>query len=326
MNASARRMVAPYSNSGATSPKEAKVAIVPAFPPQKVIIESGFDYLGADVDRRRIYAAHSGSGALTVVNADTGAVLGQVDVGLLHGVAVNPDNGHVYTGDSEKRMVVDVDPSGMSVGPSVAVTGLLDAVVYDAKYHHIYADEDDGTRIFVVDSRTMKLVGTVALPGHKPEYMAIDPRTHNLYQNIANISEFVVVNPDTLRVVQTVKTPEIVSNHGLALDGERGHVYIAGRNGVLSVYDLNGTHVSSVKFGRRSDQCMDDPVRHNVACAGDSYITVFHDGGAAGVSLIGERKIDPDVHTLTFDTKTGCIWTAWAAKDGDYVQGFQITP
>ncbi|HKW45378.1 MAG TPA: hypothetical protein VJN22_06945, partial [Candidatus Eremiobacteraceae bacterium] len=74
------------------------MAIVPAFPPQKVIIESGFDYLGADSDRRRIYAAHSGSGALTVVNADTGKILGQVDVGLLHGVAVNPDNGHIYTG------------------------------------------------------------------------------------------------------------------------------------------------------------------------------------------------------------------------------------
>jgi DNA-binding beta-propeller fold protein YncE len=302
------------------------VAIVPAFPPQKIIIESGFDYLGADVDRRRIYAAHTGSGALTVVNADTGAVLGQADVGLLHGVAVDPENGHVYTGDSEKRTVVDVDPVALTVGPTVDVPGLLDAVVYDAKYHHIYADEDDGTRIFVIDSRTMKVAGTVALPGHKPEYMAIDPRTHKLYQNIANISEFVVVDPDTLSVEQTVKTPEIVSNHGLALDSDRDHLYIAGRNGVLSVYDLSGHHVSSLTFGRRSDQCMDDPVHHNVACAGSGYITVFHDGGAAGVTLVGERQIDPSVHTLTFDTKTGYVWAAWAAKDGDYIQGFQITP
>jgi DNA-binding beta-propeller fold protein YncE len=316
----------PHSDTRATSLKEAKVAIVPAFPPQKVIIESGFDYLGADADRRRIYAAHTGSGALTVVNADTGAVIGQVDVGLLHGVAVNPDNGHVYTGDSEKRMVVDVDPVAMTVGPTVAVTGLVDAVVYDAKYHHIYADEDDGTRLFVVDSRTMTLAGTVALPGHKPEYMAIDPRTHNLYQNIANISEFVIINPDTLRIVKTVKTPEIVSNHGLGLDAERGHLYITGRNGVLSVYDLSGNHVSSLKFGRRSDQCMVDAIRHNIACAGDGFITVFHDGGSAGVSLVGQRQIDPDVHTLTFDTKTGYVWAAWAAKDGDYIQGFQLTP
>jgi DNA-binding beta-propeller fold protein YncE len=302
------------------------VAIVPAFPPQKVIIESGFDYLGADSDRRRIFAAHYGSQALTVVNADNGKVLGQVDVGVLHGVAVNPDNGHVYTADSEKRTVIDVDPVAMAVVSTVPVQGVLDATVYDAKYHYIYADEDDGTRIFVVDSRTMKVAGTVALPGHKPEYMAIDSNTHRLYQNIANIPEYVVVDPNTLKVIQTVKTPEIVRNHGLALDAGRGHLYIAGRNGVLSVYDLDGTHVTSLKFGRRSDQCMADTVRHNIACAGDSYITIFHDGGAAGVSLVGSRKIDASVHTLTFDAKTGYVWTAWAAKDGDYIQGFQVTP
>jgi len=302
------------------------VPIVPAFPPQKVIIESGFDYLGADSDRRRIYAAHSGSGAIAVVNADTGAVLGQVDVGLVHGVAIDPGNGHVYTGDSEVRTVNDIDPVGMNVVSSVAVPGLIDATLYDAKYHHIYADEDDGTRIFVVDSRTMKLVGTVSLPGHKPEYLAIDPRTHRLYQNIANLSEFVVIDPATLRVVQTVKTPEIVSNHGLALDGERGHLYIAGRNGVLTVYDLDGTHVTSMHIGRRSDQCAVDAVRHNVGCAGDGYITIFHDGGAQGVSLVGARQVDPDVHTLTFDTKTGDVWAAWAGKDGDFVQGFKLTP
>jgi DNA-binding beta-propeller fold protein YncE len=302
------------------------VAIVPVFPPQKVIIESGFDYLGTDVERRRVYAAHSGSDALTVVNADNGKVLGQVDVGLLHGVAIDPENGHVYTDDSEKRTVVDVDPVGMTVVSTVSVEGLLDATLYDAKYHRIYADEDDGTRIFVVDSRTMKLVGTVALPGHKPEYLAFDPRTHKLYQNIANIAEFVVIDPDTLQVVQTVKTPEIVSNHGLALDGDRGHLYIAGRNGILSVYDLSGNHVQSVDFGRRSDQCMADVVRHNIGCAGGGYITVFHDGGATGVSLVGARKIDPSVHTLAFDTKTGYVWTAWAADGGDFIQAFQIGP
>jgi DNA-binding beta-propeller fold protein YncE len=302
------------------------VAIVPAFPPQKVIIESGFDYVGVDAQRRRVFAAHTASGALTVVNADSAKVLGQVDVGLLHGVAVNPDNGHVYTGDSEKRTMNDVDPVGMTVVASVAVPGLVDATAYDAKYHHIYGAEDDGTRLFIVDARSMTLVATVPLPGHKPEYLAIDPKTHKIYQNIANLSEFVVIDPDTLKIVQTVKTPQIENNHGLGLDAVTHHVYIAGKNGVLAVYDLDGTHVTDVQFGGRVDQCMVDDVRHNIACAGDGVITAFHDGGAAGVELIGKRTMDPDVHTLAFDTKTGYIWTVWAAKDGDFVQGFKITP
>lgn len=300
--------------------------IVPAFPPQPVLIESGFDYVGVDAQRRRVYAAHTASGALMVVNADTSTFIGQIDVGLLHGVAIDPDNGHVYTGDSEKRQVVDIDTKAMAVGPTVDVPGLIDATAYDPAFHYIYADEDDGTRMFVVDSRTMKLVGTVALPGHKPEYLAIDPQTHKIYQNIANTSEVVVIDPATLAVVQTIKTPEIVSNHGLALDGELRHFYIAGHNGVLGVYRLDGTHLASVKFGHRIDQCSADVVRHNIACAGDGEITVFHDaGGADGVTIAGRLKTDPDAHTVAFDTQTGYLWTVWAGKNGDFVQAFKLT-
>jgi YVTN family beta-propeller protein len=303
------------------------VPIVPAFPPQPVMISSGFDYVGVDAQRRRVYAAHSGSGTLLVVNADTSKVIGQIDVGLLHGVAIDPDNGHVYTGDSEIRQVIDVDTSSaMTAGPSVPVPGLLDATAYDPRFHHIYADEDDGTRLFVIDSRTMKLVKTVPLPGHKPEYLAIDPTSRKIYQNIANLSEFVVIDPITLTVIKTVKTPEVVSNHGLALDGVLGHIYIAGHNGVLSVYGLDGTHLSSVPFGHRIDQCSADPVRHNIACAGDGEITVFHDaGGSSGVSIAGRLKTDKGAHTVAFDTQTGYMWTVWAGKDGDFVQAFQLS-
>ncbi len=299
--------------------------IVPAFPPQPVLIESGFDYVGVDAERRRVYAAHTASGALTVVNADTSKFLGQVDVGLLHGVAIDPANGHVYTGDSEKRTVNDVDTAAMTVARSVTVPGIVDATAYDPQFHHIYADEDDGTHLFVVDSRTMTLVKSIALPGHKPEYLAIDPQTHKLYQNIANLSEFVVIDPATLTIVQTVKTPEIVNNHGMALDGGLRHLYIAGKNGVFSIYGLDGSHLASINFGGRIDQCGADIVRHNIACAGDGTITVFHDAGAAGVSIVGKLATDPDAHTLAFDTKTGYLWTVWAGKTGDFIQAFRLT-
>ena len=59
-------------------------------PPQPVPIYSGFDYLTVDAQRRRVYAAHTESNALLIVDADSGNVLGQVKVGNLHGVAVDP--------------------------------------------------------------------------------------------------------------------------------------------------------------------------------------------------------------------------------------------
>src|SRR5581483_2269498 len=84
--------------------------LVPVTPPQPVAVFGGFDYVTVDVVRRRVYAAHTGSRALLIVDADSGKVLGQVRVGPLHGVAVDPATGHVFTGDGDARTVSEIDP------------------------------------------------------------------------------------------------------------------------------------------------------------------------------------------------------------------------
>ena len=121
------------------------MAIVPAAPPQPVPVYSAFDYVTVDATRRRVYAAHGGSRALLIVDADAGTVLANVRVGVSHGVAVDPLSGHVYVGTSEGN-VVDVDPETKTIVRTVAVGGKVDAIAYDAELGRIYADEDDGTR------------------------------------------------------------------------------------------------------------------------------------------------------------------------------------
>lgn len=83
--------------------------IVPAMPPHQVQIISHFDYVAVDSQRRRIYAAHTGSRTLAIVNADSGVVIGQVETGFVHGLAVNGENGHVYTGDAVSGTVSSPD-------------------------------------------------------------------------------------------------------------------------------------------------------------------------------------------------------------------------
>jgi DNA-binding beta-propeller fold protein YncE len=301
--------------------------IVPMIPPQPVAMYSGFDYVTVDAERRRVYAAHTGSQTLLIVNADTGKEIGQVGTGPMHGVAVNPQTGHVYTGDGESRTVSEVDPVAQKVLASTSVDGNVDAIAYDPVEHRIYADEDDGTRMFVIDSQTMKSVGTVTLPGHKPEYLAIDPQTHKIYQNIANLSEFVVIDPKNLTVVQTIKTPAIKNNHPLQLDTELRHIYVGGRrdanSGVMLTYDTDGNLLGQTTFPGRFDQCDVDSRTHNLYCAGDGGITVFHDSGKK-TTIIARHPTSEDVHTVGVDTKTGTFWTVWAAKLGDFIQGFVL--
>jgi len=296
-------------------------------PPQPVAIYSGFDYVAVDAERRRVYAAHTGSQSLVIVNADSGKELGQVQTGPLHGVAIDPQTGHVYTGDGEARTVSEVDPVAQKVLASLDVDGNIDAIAYDPVEHQIYADEDDGTRMFVIDSRTMKSVGTVTLPGHKPEYLAIDPQTHKIYQNIANLSEYVVIDPTSLTVVQTIKTPGIANNHPLQLDTILRHIYVGGRRdakgGILQTYDTDGNLLGQTNYPGRFDQCDVDSRTHNLYCAGDAGITIFHDSGKQ-TTIVARRDPHEDIHTVAVDTKTGTFWTVWAAKAGDFIQGFVL--
>ena len=184
---------------------------------------SGFDYVTVDPYRRRVYAAHTGSQALLIVDADSSKVVAQVRVGPLHGVAVDPRSGHVFTGDGDARSVSEIDPVAAKVLRSVDVPGSIDAIAFDPATRRIYADEDDGTQIFVIDSVTFTQTATIKLPGHKPEYLAVDPETSDLYQNISDLGEFVVVDGKRLEVKKTVDTSELGANHPLQYHRGRRH-------------------------------------------------------------------------------------------------------
>ncbi|HEY5096195.1 MAG TPA: YncE family protein [Candidatus Eremiobacteraceae bacterium] len=300
--------------------------LIPMTPPAHVQTLSGFDYVATDAERRRVYAAHTGSNALLIVNADGGAVLGQVKVGPMHGVAVDPASGHVYTGDGEQRTVSEVDPVAMTVVSSAAVDGKVDAIAYDAVLHRVYADEDDGTRIFVVDTLTMKETATIQIPGHKPEYLAIDAKSHELYQNIDDLAETVVIDPQTLKVIRTIATPAIKHDHPLIYDQAYGILLVGGKNSLVAAYTRDGNLLSTAPVPVGIDQCAFDSGTHRLACAGSGKATVLQLSKAGALTDIADVDLPKEVHTMAFDEKTGHLWIVWADATGDFVQELALAP
>ncbi|HEY0798268.1 MAG TPA: hypothetical protein VGD50_03905 [Candidatus Baltobacteraceae bacterium] len=298
--------------------------ILPLATPQPVPIYSGFDYVTVDSAHRRVYAAHSASGALLVVDADSGLVLGQARTGPIHGVAVDPVTGHVYAGSAEQE-VVEVDPQTFKVLREAPTDGPVDAIAYDPANGRIYADEDNGTRVFVIDAATFKVTSTITIPGHKPEYLAVDPVDHDLYQNIADLSEYVEIDRDSLKVKKTVPTPELTSNHPLQYDSTYKHVLVAGKNGVLSTYDDHGKLLSQTPVQADIDQCSLDHASHILACAGGGKLTATLANPDGTATPLGAADVPKGVHTVGIDSKTGNLWVVWAAHDGDFVQAYSIT-
>ena len=304
--------------------------LTPAIPPQTVPVYSGFDYVTVDAQRRRVYAAHGGSRRLLVVDADSGAIVGQVPVGMVRGVAVDPANGHVYVGTGDNQ-VAEVDPVALKVVNHLDVDGSVDAIAYDPSNGRIYADEDDGTKMWVVDAKTFKLVKTITIPGHKPEYLAVDPKTHAVYQNIDNLHQIAVIDGASLAVSRTIATDEIVHNHPLQYDADLEQIVTGGTDpadatkGVLSAYAPGGKKLGQVTSAR-FDQCDLDRTQHVVACAGSGGISRFRLTKGGAPTPIDVTPVNPGVHTTAIDPKTHAVFIVWGDRDGkgDFVQ--KLTP
>jgi DNA-binding beta-propeller fold protein YncE len=301
--------------------------LTPALPPQAVPVFSGFDYVTVDAQRRRVYAAHGGSRALLIVDADSGRVVGQVRVGPMAGVAVEPLSGHVFTGNGDGMSVSEVDPVALTVLRSVDVSGPVDAIAYDPFSGRIYADEDDGTRMFVIDAKTFTLIKTIVLPGHKPEYLAVDPETHEVYQNIDDLSEIAVIDPQSLTVKRTIPTPELTHNHPLQYDPEFHELVAAGTNGVMNSYTRSGTKLATLSVPR-FDQCSLDRTQHLLACAGSGGITRIQLSAGGGLQILDTTAVNAGVHTTAVDPATHAVFAVWSNRDGsgDFVQKFVPTP
>lgn len=304
--------------------------LVPATPPQQVPVFGAFDYVTIDAQRRRVYAAHGGSKALLVVDADSGKVIGQVRVGPMAGSAVDPATGHVFTGNGDGNSLSEVDPVALKVLRSVDVSGPVDAIAYDPSNGHIYADEDDGTHLFVIDAKTFKLIKSIVLPGHKPEFLAIDPETHDVYQNIDDLSEIAVIDPQTLAVKRTIPTPEIKANHPLQYDPDYHQIVAGGTSGttgIMSAYTRAGKKIGSITVPR-FDQCDLDRAQHILACAGGGGITRIQLKPDAAPEIIDSVTVNPAVHTTAIDPATHAVFTVWSNRDGsgDFVQKFTPAP
>lgn len=301
--------------------------IAVAAPPQRVAIFSGFDYVTVDETRHRAYAAHTRSDRLLIVDTRSGKVQAQVDVGPMHGVAVDPSTGVVFTGDGTDRAISKVDPSTGKVLGSVAVPGDIDAIAYDPTRRRVYADQDGGGSVYVVDGVTMKQIATIAMPADDLESPAVDPKTGVLYQNLANGGGFAVIDPATLRVTKVIKTPQLQDNHPLTFSPSADQVIVGGANGVLSAYTADGTHVGDVAVQPHIDQCGTGSRGDLVVCAGRGIVTVVAVKTGAAPRVVGRLETGHQgLHTVGIDETTNDIWVVYADPRGDWVQRLKFTP
>ncbi|MGA8534726.1 MAG: hypothetical protein WB615_11500 [Candidatus Tumulicola sp.] len=301
--------------------------LILAAPPEPVPVFGGFDYVAIDEAHHRALAAHTRSQRLLIVDERGAAPPGQVGVGPMHGVAVDPLTGDVFTGNGTDDTVSKVDPVAMRVLASVAVPGHVDAIAYDAVRRRIYADQSGGADVYVIDAASMKLLGAIAMPADRLESPSVDPKTGTLYQNLENGGGFAAIDPATMQVIKVVKTPELQDNHALVFAPGANQVAVAGVNGVLSAYAPDGTLAGTVAVQPHIDQCGTGSKGLLVACAGRGIISVVAMRSDAAPQVVARLDTGhPGIHTVGIDESTNDVWVVWSDASGDWVQRLSVRP
>lgn len=280
----------------------------------------GFDWMLVDHAHNRLYATHSGTKTLAVLDLNTDA-LRSIATGAVSGVAVDTAGGRVFTGGDNHELVI-LDDKTLARTGKVAVPGPIDDIHFDPKSGLVYAAHDDGAEDWVIDPKTRKIVGAIPIAG-APEAFAADPKTGRLYQNIKPADAVDVIDPKTNTVVAVWPTAPAKSPHGLILDPATGRLFSAGGNGVLAVFDLKtGKVAATAKIAPGTDQMAFDLKRRRLYCASRGFVSVVQVTAAGRVRSLGDVPSPKGAHTLALDPATGDVWVSYSNAAGSHLQRF----
>ena len=124
-----------------------------------------WDYLTFDAPSSRLYISHGDR--VTVVDAKSGAILGQVEglPGGTHGIAVAPDAGRGYTDDGEAGIVASFDLKTFAIVHRIKVEPDADGMMFDPASGHIFVIEGDSGKVTAIDPKTDAVVATIDAGG-----------------------------------------------------------------------------------------------------------------------------------------------------------------
>lgn len=279
-----------------------------------------FDLMVVDGPQRRLLAAHSQAGTLTIVDLVHHNLERTMPVGESSGVAIDPQDDKYFVGTTHGVAVVN--RHSLKKTGFIATPGPDDAMVFDPYNDRLYVGHDDDHELWVIDPRADKIAGHIAIPA-SPELMAVDPRSHRLYLNIKPRNEVVTIVPYQARIVAHWSTLPTRSPHGLALDLRDGRLFVAGHSRTVSEFSLpSGKRLKDIDIGPgHVDQIAFDSDLGRLYCPSSGRLVTV-EVGAGRTRVLGSAAIPRGTHSVAVDPHTHKVWIAFATKHHSYVQAF----
>ena len=272
--------------------------------------EGSWDYMTFDNPTRRLFIAHQTH--VDVVAAESGALLGAIH-GLTrcHGIVILPDGKTGFVTDGGAGDVAMFDVATFKVMARIPAGKNPDGLLYESSTNTLWAFNNAGGDVTVIDPSSRKAIATVSLPG-KPEFPATDGHG-TVFVNIEDKNLIARLDARTKKLTATWPLDGCDSPSGLAYDVAGQRLFSVCDNRVMATSDARlGRTTGTAAIGEGPDAAAYDPSRQLVFSSnGDGTLSVLDASGAQLVPAATAATMK-GARTMALDPGTGTIYTVSA--------------
>ncbi|MGA7157282.1 MAG: hypothetical protein WBY53_10565 [Acidobacteriaceae bacterium] len=278
--------------------------------------DGGWDYLAADAATRQLYIARSGpTGSLHVYNLDTLTPLADIPTGTAHGAAIDNATHH---GFATSNPVTMFDTQTFKVIKTINTGGHPDGYVNDPALHRVYILSHAEPNLTILDAATGNILKQINLGG-EPEESKLDNHGH-LFIDVENMNRIAVVDTATMALTGNYDISSVSGGcAGLAIDAAHGILFAACRdkNNMVILKSTDGKILTTLPIGVGCDGAIFNPATQEVySTQGDGTLTIIKESPSTtstpSFAVAQTLQTEPGARTITFDSKTGRIFTATA--------------
>jgi DNA-binding beta-propeller fold protein YncE len=280
--------------------------------------DTGWDYIAADTDGRRLYVPHGTE--VVVINMDSRAIVGSITGPRdTHGVAVAAEFGHGFISATDPGSVTMFDLKTLAVLNKETVGGDPNGIIYDPKTKMIFSADRGSKRLTGIDAKTGKTAGKVEDLGGRTEHLAADGAGH-VFLNMQDVGKMYMIDVQNFKVMQTWNLlPSCAQPSSMDMDRLSHRIFVGCRGGgqpaaapALAVVDAaNGTIVATVPIGPGVDALEFDAKSKTIYVStggGGGALSIIHEDGPDKYTLIENAKTLPGARTLAVDHKTMMVY------------------
>jgi DNA-binding beta-propeller fold protein YncE len=273
--------------------------------------DSGWDYITADSQARRLYVPHGTEVVVLDLNSDK--VVGEI-TGLkgVHGVAIAREFRHGFISATDPGSVTMFDLKTLAVLNKERVGDDPNGIIYDPLTRRVFTADRGSRRLTAIDAKTGKVAGSVEDLGGRTEHLASDEAGH-VFLNMQDVGKLHKIDAKNFKVLETWSVaPPCGQPSSMDIDRAHSRVFIGCRSGLFAVVDgSSGKIVDTQPIGLGVDALEFDPKTGLIYVstgAGDGALSIFHEEGPDKYALVQTVKTLPGARTMALDHKTGRIY------------------